>query len=267
MNIIRFFSSDHNGCPVDAWIHTTGAENQEKLYPAVVILPGGGYGYISEREAEPVAEKYFAAGYNTFIVRYSVKDRARDFIPLIQLTSTIALIRENSTSWVTIPDKIAVCGFSAGGHLACSSGVLYNEPHFLKVAPVKDHIRPDAMILCYPVITADEFAHSDSIEAVSGACKGSDEYLWFGLDSHVDKDTPPTFIWHTAEDTCVPVENSLKFASALSAKKIPFELHIFPEGQHGMSVCTGQVNTKCEYVGRWVSMSIRWLNKVFEFTY
>ena len=267
MNIIRFYSGDPNECPVDAWLHTTGSEIPQILYPAVVILPGGGYGYISEREAEPVAEKYFAAGYNTFIVRYSVKEQAKHFRPLIQLATTIARIRENSTLWITDPDKIAVCGFSAGGHLACSSGTLFNDPQFLKLSPVKDNIRPDAMLLCYPVITADESAHSESIEAVSGAYKGSDKYLWFGLDNHVDKETPPTFLWHTAEDSCVPVENSLKFAAALSRNKIPFELHIFPEGQHGMSVCTNQVNTKCAYVGRWVDMSIFWLNKTFDYSY
>lgn len=268
MKIFKFSSGDQNGCPVDAWIHTTASsEMQQRLHPAVVILPGGGYGFLSEREAEPVAERYFAAGFNTFIVRYGVKEQAKDFVPLIQLTSAIAQIRENSAQWFTDPEKIAVCGFSAGGHLACSAGTLFNEPEFLDAAPVKTNIRPDAMILCYPVVTADEYAHVGSIERVSGAAKDSAEYAWFGLDTHVDKQTPPAFIWHTAEDRTVPVENSLKLSWALSRNNIPFELHIFPEGKHGLSVCTDQVNTKNEYAGRWVEMSIQWLNKRFGFCY
>lgn len=268
MKIFRFSSGDWNGCPVDAWLHTSvTSEMKQRLHPAVVILPGGGYGFLSEREAEPVAERYFSAGFNTFIVRYSVKEQAKDFRPLVQLASTIALIRENSEEWFTDREKIAVCGFSAGGHLACSAGTLFNEPEFLRATSGKTNIRPDAMILCYPVITSDEYAHVGSIENVSGAAKGSAQYTWFGLDAHVDKQTPPAFIWHTAEDRSVPVENSLKFSAALSKNHIPFELHIFPEGKHGLSVCTDQVNAKNEYASRWVDMSIRWLNKTFGFQY
>lgn len=253
------FSVDE--CQVNAWLHSG-----ERMRPGVVILPGGGYGLVSDREAEPVAEHYYNAGFHTYVARYSVGKDAVGFKPLIQIASLIARIRENSANWFTIPDKIAVCGFSAGGHLACSTGTLFNEKRFLEVAPDLGNIRPDAMILCYPVITADEFAHIGSIKNVSGARQGSEEYRWFGLDTHVDKETPPTFLWHTANDPAVPVENSLKFSCALSAHNIPFELHIFPDGRHGMSVCTRKVNSESEYVGRWVDLSIRWLNQLFDFS-
>ena len=124
-------------------------------------------------------------------------------------------------------------------------------------------IRPNAMILAYPVILADAYVNEGSLACVSGAGKGSPEYLYFGLDKHVDAKTPPAFLWHTAEDTCVPVENSLYFALALSKEKIPFELHVFPEGSHGMSVCTKEVGTGDAYNGRWVEWSVRWLFKMF----
>jgi len=177
----------------------------------------------------------------------------------------VAHVRKNARKWNVDPDKVVVCGFSAGGHLAGSMGTLFNEERFLKAFDRDEHIRPDAMVLCYPVITADEYAHVGSIETVSGADKGSPDYEWFGLDQHVDAQTPPAFLWHTASDDCVPVENSLKMAAALSAAKVPFELHVFPDGAHGMSTCTREVGTYNPYNARWVEWSIKWLNRLFGF--
>lgn len=255
-------------CPafrVSCWIHDNSKIEPvtNKLRPAVIICPGGAYAMVSDREAEPVAKEYFVAGYNVFILRYSVGKDARDFIPLMQLADTMAYIRENANEFKVFNEKIAVCGFSAGGHLAASLGTLFDKKEFLNVYGRNDVIRPDAMILCYPVITSDKYAHVDSIEKVSGATKQSEEYCWFGLDQHVNEKTPPTFLWHTMEDQCVPVENSLRMAGALSTSKIPFELHIFPKGQHGMSVCTEEVGTPNKYNARWMDWSIRWLNKQF----
>lgn len=269
MRFFEYTPEGTNNCRVRAWLHTNigNSEIVQRQYPAVLICPGGGYQMVSEREAEPVAERYFAAGFNAFILNYSVGEQAKNFEPLIQLAYTIAQIRSKSEEWVTDPNRIAVCGFSAGGHLACSLGTLFNDEKFANVFTRDTNIRPDAMILCYPVITADENAHVESIETVSGGKKGSSKYEWFGLDQHVDNQTPPTFLWHTAEDACVPVENSLKMASALSVNKVPFELHIFPYGKHGMSVCSEQVKSESVYNGRWLGMSIEWLKLQFHFTY
>lgn len=101
-----------------------------------------------------------------------------------------------------------------------------------------------------------------SLENVSGAKEGSEQYRCFSLDQHVDKNTPPTFLWHTAEDSGVPVENSLKMAAALSAAKVPFELHVFPKGEHGMSVCTEEVGSASEHNARWVEWCIKWLQSL-----
>lgn len=252
-------------CSVRARIHgmdETGIIS-ENMHPAVLICPGGGYDHISERESDPVADVFYAAGYNTFILKYSVEENARNLQPLCQLAGAMAQIRKNKEEWHTLPDKIAVCGFSAGGHLAASLGTLYQDEKFLRVFGRQDHIRPDAMILCYPVITSDEHAHERSLRKVSGDEKGGSEYQWFGLDRHVTSQTPPTFLWHTATDGTVPVENSLKMASALSAAHVSLELHIFPEGKHGMSVCTSEVGTESKYNARWVEWCITWLNQVF----
>lgn len=260
MNLFTFTPEQTQGCSVTAWLH------QSRLpRPAIVICPGGGYDHLSRREADPVAEPYFAAGYHVFILSYSVGADALNLTPLCQLANTVAHIRKNCEEWLVHPEKIAVCGFSAGGHLAGSLGTLFNTPEFSNAFQRFAHIRPDAMVLAYPVITADEHAHSGSIEAVSGAKEGSEEYLWFDLAKHVDKDTPPTFLWHTAEDPAVPVENSLKFAMALSQAKIPFECHVFPTGGHGTSVCTKEVGSYNPYNARWMGWSIQWLNTLFQF--
>lgn len=263
MREFLFTPEGQKDCTVKAWIHDHNGSDQIKQcnYPAVIICPGGGYEHVSDREAEPVAIPFFAAGYNTYILDYTVGKQASEFRPLCQLADTIAQIRKNAREWYTISNQIAVCGFSAGAHLAGSLGTLFNTPEFLSVYGENKAIRPDAMILCYPVITSDTFAHIGSIERVSGSKEGTEKYRWFGLDKHVDETTPPTFLWHTAEDKSVPVENSLKMAAALSIAKIPFELHVFPQGNHGMSVCTEEVGTQSEYNARWGEWCIKWLDR------
>ena len=267
MRVFEFVPEGAEECKVDAWLHgdMLDIEESKRKRPVMIVCPGGGYGMNSKREAEPVAECYYAAGYQTFILWYSVEEKAKNFQPLCQLASTIAHVRKHAEEWDISVDKIAVSGFSAGGHLACSSGTLFNKEPFLKVFGRDENIRPDAMVLCYPVITADEFAHQGSIENVSGQPVGSDGYKWFSLEKHVDEQTPPAFLWHTAEDEIVPVENSLKMASALSSAKVPFELHILPKGKHGMSTCTIDVNSKHDYNGRWVEWSLKWLSELFGF--
>ena len=266
MNVFNFIPEGIQDCTVTAWLHSNneGNELQHFLNPTIIICPGGGYGHVSKREAEPIAAPYYAAGYNVFILTYSVGEEAKGFKPLLQLASTISHIRKHAQEWFIDKDKIAVCGFSAGGHLAGSLGTLYNEEKFQGVFNRNDDIRPNAMILIYPVITADEYAHQGSIENVSGCAVGTAGYKWFGLDKHVDSTTPPTFLFHTAEDTCVPVENSLFFMAALSRENIEFESHILPKGAHGGSAFTKEVGTENPYNARWIGWSIEWLRKVFE---
>lgn len=266
MHFFTFTPDNCGDCNVRAWTHSANGSDQmvQLMYPAVVICPGGAYEMIADIEADPVAEQFFAAGFNVFILNYSIGENAKDFGPLIQLASTIAHIRNYSEEYCTEKHKIAVCGFSAGGHLAASSGTLFNEPRFLEKYAGSNDIRPDAMILSYPVITSDEFAHVGSIENVSADKNGGDTYNWFGLDQRVDAQTPPTFLWHTAEDEVVPVENSLKMALALSGAGVPFEMHIFPFGGHGMSVCNRTVGRISEHNAHWVDLCINWLRMTFQ---
>lgn len=267
MKYFKFQPEGVENCEVTAYVQTSGFsfKMRDRQIPAIIICPGGGYGEVSDREGEPIAKDYFAAGYHVFVLSYSVQERAKNFEPLCQLAATLAHVRKYAEEWRVDKDKIAVCGFSAGGHLAGSLGTLYNEDKFLEIWNRSENIRPDAMMLCYPVITADEYAHVGSISRVSGSQAGTEEYKWFGLDGHVDASTPPTFLWHIAKDDVVPLQNSLRMANALSLANVPVELHILPEGCHGMATCTWEVGNEDEYVARWMEWSKAWLAKMFEF--
>lgn len=268
MEKITFKPVDNSSATVTGFLHTPIFEMpvRRETFPAVVVTPGGGYEMVSQREAEPIALPFFARGYNVFILEYSVGENAGDFRPLIELSETMRMIRQ-TPEWRVDPEKIAVCGFSAGGHLSASLGTLWDDPALKKVYDNQNGLnRPNAMILGYPVILADEFAHEGSIRNVSGAEPGTPAYEYFSLERHVSEKTCPAFLWHTAADDLVPVENTLKFCLALQAKKIPYEVHIFPDGWHGLSACTHETGFAHPHNARWVELAIDWLDKTFAFS-
>lgn len=236
---------------------------------AVLVLPGGGYYITSDREAEPVAKAYFAAGYNAFILRYSVKDEAFMYAPLLDALRAIKYIRDHADEWNIDKDKLIVCGFSAGGHLAASTGTLWNLDIVKETFGCDcEYVRPNGMILGYPVITGGNKAHKGSIHTLLRKENPSQEELdLFSLEKHVDEKTPPAFIWHTADDAGVPVENALYLCESLSANKVPFELHVFPHGVHGLSLATEETAPVPEmvmpYIARWIEMSVRWIEEQF----
>ncbi len=266
MKLFAFTPNTASDCTVTAFLQSDIRGGLERQRPAIIICPGGGYSGLTAREGEPLARKYFAACYNVFVLEYSVGEKARDFRPLLQLAATMAHVRRHAEEWGVDPNRIAVCGFSAGGHLAASLGTLHNNERFRSVCPEQGNIRPDAMVLCYPVISAQQPTHRGSIENVSGnAPEGSDAWNYWSLENHVDAQTPPAFLWHTASDEVVSVKNSLKLANALTDAKIPFEMHIFPEGNHGSCICTAETRTENPYNARWVGLSITWLNKILRY--
>jgi acetyl esterase/lipase len=241
----------------------------------VLVLPGGGYQMTSDREAEPIAKAYFAAGFNTFVLRYSVQGEAVMYAPLIDALRAVKYIRDHAEQWNIDKDKIIVCGFSAGGHLAASAGTLWKLDVVRETLGCDSaYVRPNGMILGYPVITAGDKAHKDSILTLlagrPSAATDSDyptdaEFDLFSLEKHVDADTPPAFIWHTASDGLVPVENALYMCEALAEHNVPFELHIFPRGDHGLSLANDETapndSMEIPYVARWFDMSVKWVNE------
>lgn len=266
MELVKFKPISDTDGQVTGYLHSpiTEMQTRRETFPTVVLCPGGAYIHCAQREADPVALRFFARGYQVFTLLYSVGEYAKDFRPLKELSETFRLIREHAEEYHVDPEKIAVCGFSAGGHLAASLGTMWNDPELLKVYDNQGgKNRPDAMILCYPVITADEHAHVMSIENVSGCKEGTEGYRYFSLDKHVSKDTCPAFLWHTMADDCVPVENSIKMLTALHNAGIPAEAHFFPHGGHGLSVCTQETGSQDDYNARWMDLALTWLDETF----
>ena len=187
-----------------------------KERPLVLICPGGGYGYTSAREGEAFAMQFLAMGYHAAVLKYSC---APAVFPtaLTELALAMRLIRDNAQDWNVAADKILVLGCSAGGHLAASLGTLWDEDFLARElglgALEHEKIRPDGLILCYPVITAGEFAHRGSFQNLLGEREKELAPL-LSLETRVTQKVPPVFLWHTYTDASVPVENSLLFLNA-----------------------------------------------------
>lgn len=246
---------------------TTYILSGEKVRGAVLILAGGCYTFTAEREAEPVALQYTAAGYNAFILEYSVAPNR--FPRALQDTCrSLTLIRQNAADWNTDPDKVAVCGFSAGGHLAASLGVFWNRTELFSTPGIDNNIvKPTALILAYPVISSGEFRYDGLIPNLLGSDASSEMVKMISLETQVSHATPPTFLWHTVEDELVPVENSLLFASALRRHNVSFEMHIYPQGIHGQALATQETaNEKWKvnsHIATWLGLSVQWLRIMF----
>ena len=243
--------------------------------PAILILPGGGYAWCSKREADPVAMQFLQAGYNVFTLYYTCRSDetvpALRWQPLIDAAGAILHIRRNAEQFGTDPAKIAICGFSAGGHLAASTAILWDaEPVQTALGIHGTEARPDAVVLGYPVITADPmWAHLGSINALTGTeQRTAEEIAKFSCDKQVRADTPPAFLWHTAADSTVPVANSLLYVQALAANKIPFELHVYPFGDHGLATCDDQTLERPTavhaYDHAWLDAAKKWLRLSFK---
>ncbi len=250
------------------YIWKTNHEMPEKKRPTIVICPGGGYQFVSYREDEPVAFQYLARGYNVVVLRYSVYPDATYPTALLELGRVMLTLREHAEEWLIDENKIVLMGFSAGGHLVASYSCFWTK-EFLSGALEcsNDMLKPNGLVLAYPVITSGEYAHRGSFVNLLG--DRYDELVdEMSLENQVTKDNPPTFLWHTYTDGSVPVENSLLFTRALREKGISAELHIYSEGEHGLSLASeltavydAQIISSCQ---SWVEMVHLWLMKLFK---
>lgn len=237
--------------------------DMERKRPAIIICPGGGYEMTSDREAEAIAIKMMSSGFQAFVLRYSVKPSVYPQA-LFELASAVKLVRDNAVNWFVDPNRIVVCGFSAGGHLAASLGVFWKKDFLQeKLQGNSEEWKPNGLLLSYPVISSGEFAHEGSFRALL-VDKYNEMKDSLSLENQVTIDTPPTFLWHTVEDGAVPVENSIFFAQALRKVNVPFELHLFPNGGHGLSLATEEtISTwKSEIqneVSVWMQLFVAWV--------
>ena len=235
---------------------------KDQKRPSILLCPGGGYRIVSTREAEPVALHFFPEGFNVYILTYST---APNTFPtqLREVAAAMEVIYANAEEWNTDTNRIAIMGFSAGAHLSAHYSNAYNCPEVRAAFPESKAV--NGTILCYPVITAEEHSrHNGSIQKLSGHDPVLPEDVEkFSCEKLVTENTPPAFIWHTASDPIVPVNNSLLYAQALAAHQIPYELHIYPYGKHGLSTADLWTNTEIPpevaCATEWLPNLKRWL--------
>lgn len=217
---------------------------------AVVVVPGGGYCMKADHEGAPIAEMLNQAGVSAYVLDYRVKP-CHMLAPLSDAKRAIRLVRSMGY------EKVAILGFSAGGHLTCTAATLYDAGDPDAADPLERlSSRPDAFIPCYAVVSFGAYTHRGSRESLLGQENADNWELVrkFSNELHITPDTPEAFIWHTAADQAVPVENSLNLALALSAQGVPYEMHIFPQGQHGLGLAE-----EFEDVKQWGPLLQKWL--------
>ena len=250
------------------YILKTNHELPTKKRPTVVICPGGGYKFVSYREDEPVALQFLAKGYNAVILHYSVSPATYP-TALLELGRVILMLRERADEWLIDENRIVLMGFSAGGHLTASYSCFWTKDILSGTLGCnKDMLKPNGLVLCYPVITSGEYAHRGSFVNLLGD-KYDELVDEMSLENQVTDNNPPTFLWHTVTDNAVPVENSLLFTKALKDGNISVELHLYSEGCHGLSLANeftavndSQIIPSCQ---SWVELAHQWMKKIFNF--
>ncbi|MBQ7333225.1 MAG: alpha/beta hydrolase [Clostridia bacterium] len=237
----------------------------------MLIIPGGGYGYVCmDREGEKTALAYLARGVNAYVLNY--RCAKTDVFPMHLEYAARAMrwIKENAASHNTNPERVFVSGFSAGGHLAATLTTKYA---FIeeKLGLEKDTAKPKGAVLSYPVITAIGPCHKGSFSSLLNKPFQEitdEEKAFHSVENHVNSDTPPAFIWHTSEDKSVPVHSSLKLALAYADAGVPFALHVYPYGPHGIALATeysnpaDSVSSVQPMAARWLEDSIEWMKTI-----
>lgn len=257
IDLYRFFSicsPDGATGLLRVWLPETPMPGCIRRRPAVLIFPGGGYEHVSPREAEPVALRFAANGYAAFVLEYSCGPHPFP-VALREAAMAVKYIRSNAEQLGVNEHMVAAVGFSAGGHLCGMLGTLYDDALLKDIGP-SETLRPDALGLCYPVAVSWGSTHEGSFENLTFG----DEALRgrLSLEKLVRSDMPPVFIWHTRQDASVPCRNSLILAAALAETDVPFALHIYHKGPHGLSVAdetvypAGKLPTVSTDVTGWV---------------
>lgn len=231
--------------------------SQSATGSAIIVCPGGGYGGLADHEGAPVARWLNDSGITAFVLRYRLPARGyRHPTPLADASRAIRLVRTNAKQWDLDPERIGILGFSAGGHLTATASTLFDTP-VLKPLDSIDHTsaRPDVSVLLYAVITLTEpHTHRGSRDNLLGKDAPPELIEHLSTEKRVTSQTPPTFLFHTAGDQGVPVENSLQYAAALRRAKVPFELHVFERGNHGVGLATND-----PVLSAWPKLCAAWL--------
>lgn len=238
--------------------------------PAVLICPGGAYAMISQREGEPVALAFAARGFNAFVLNYSIGFYARYPNPIVDAATAVKLIRQNASKWHIDPNKVAIAGFSAGGHVAACLSTMAGCENIMAAAGVTDpdEIRPNATILGYAVTTVDEKAMEGLLLYLAADRKISEIKYDASSANFVDQHTPPAFVFGFYNDLLVPLEHATIYCDALASHDIPFELHLFANGEHGCAMgdyaaAMGEPGLHDPSVALWMDLCVNWLENMF----
>ncbi len=230
---------------------------------AVIVCPGGAYAMRAPHEGPDIAEWLNKNGVSAFVLDYrTAEGQHLGYAPLSDAMRAIRYVRYNAEKWGIDKNKIAVMGFSAGAHLAASLSVHYDKDIYTPSDDIdRENTRPDATILCYPVIDMFEYRHDGSRQNLIGENPLHKDKEFMSLYRHINENTPQTFIWHTSSDAAVPIENTLLYSSALSKSQIPFEVHIYPIGHHGLGLAKGG-DRECPHVAQWADSLLKWLDLI-----
>ena len=243
------------------FLHFPDENAHQTTLPAIIIVPGGSYTHIPTGQAETLAMAFAGHGYQAFYLEYTLlgDQQPLGLAPVFDLGAAVALLRQNATDWHIDPDQITPAGFSVGGHIVA----LYNDYWHDQVAtelklPAAD-LRPASVILGYPVINPQlGFPKDANILATWSKTPAE-----LAADQHVNRHNQPTFIWVTADDPIVPVQNSLAYATALANTQIANELHIFQHGPHGLALANAQTAWKPDanqpHAAHWLTLALEWL--------
>jgi len=237
---------------------------------AILVIPGGGYSVIcDDREGYPIAAAFVARGMSAFVLKYTVGEAAKGHIPLLDASLAMAYIKSHAEEFHINPNRVACVGFSAGGHLSGSLGCLWHLPEVVEKTGIEyGSNRPLVSVMGYPDVSGVDCPHSGSIKRLVGVDAPTvEQQKKYSLELHVDEKTRPAFLFHTAADDCVPVQNSLTYARSLADNKIPFELHIYPYGPHGIALANDV--TKCNRpdwvvpeASGWVDDAVRFIRSI-----
>ena len=236
---------------------------------AILVVPGGGYHKVCvDREGESIALAYNAQGLSAFVLKYTVPPKSKDE-PLLEIAKAFAYIKKNASTYLINPERIFLIGFSAGAHLVGTLSMKYRKAEEQLALP-ENFLRPCGTVYCYPVVTAMCETHKGSYENLLGKPFdeiSEEERREYSNELLVSENTPPAFIWHTANDSTVPVYGSLLLAESYARASVPVELHIYPKGPHGISLAMehtseGRADFIDERISRWFSLSVEWMKTV-----